>query len=100
MKIQSINLLREFIREQVARADRVGASTGMRTVDTTPYTFEDYPGYNIDITADVNGEYMLTIKHKGKKISPVSVYHDYDEAYHQARMVIDRHRVGDTQLSA
>jgi hypothetical protein len=90
-------LLRKFIREQIASSDTLGASPSIRTTDTEPYTFEDTPGYDIDISANVNGGYMLTIKYYGNKLGPVSVYNDYDEAHHQARMIIDSHRVGAMQ---
>lgn len=92
-------LLRRFIREQIASSDTLGASASIRTMDTDPYTFADTPGYDIDISANVNGGYAVTIKHNGTKLGPMAVYNDYDEAYHQARMVIDSHRIGDMQSS-
>ena len=81
----NIQLLRQFIQEQIAR--------GVQTLDTSPNTFEDFQDYDIDIVANVHGKYSLTVKYKGKKISPMTVYNDYDEAHHQSRMIIDRHRV-------
>jgi len=92
-------LLRKFIREQIASSDALGSSASVRTMDTDPYTFADTPGYDIDISANVNGGYMLTVKHNGEKLGQSAVYNDYDEAYHQSRMIIDRHRVGDMQSS-
>ena len=99
MKFSELQLLRQFIREQVSRTDQLGASIGMKTVDTTPYTFEDMPGYDVDIISNVNDGYMLTVKYKGEKIAPMSVYRDYDEAHHQSRMIIDKHRVGVVESS-
>lgn len=89
----SLKLLREFIREQVARSDLLGASGGMHTLNTAPFMFDDFEGYDIDITADVNDGYMLTVRYEGEKLSPSSMYRNYEEANHQARMIIDRHRV-------
>ena len=74
-----------YIKEQLAR--------NMYTQQTMPNTFEDYPDYDIDTHADVNGQYMLTVKFKDEKIAPIALYKDYDEAHHQARMIIDKHRV-------
>ena len=89
----SLKLLREFIREQAARGDLLGAKGGMHTLNTEPFTFDDFEGYDVDITANVNDGYMLTVKYEGEKVSPSSVYGNYEEANHQARMIIDKHRV-------
>ena len=88
----SIGLLRKYIQEQIAR--------NMHTVHTDPYTFEDFEDYDININANVNGGYMLTVNYEGKKLAPISVYQDYDEAHHQARMIIDSHRVTAMQSSS
>ena len=82
------SILRKYIREQIAHAGR-----NAYTIDTMPHTFEDIDGYDIDIVANVNGNYSLTVKFGDEKISPASSYKDYDEAHHQARMIIDKHRV-------
>lgn len=65
----------------------------MYTVDASPYTFDDIDGYDIEVVADVNEGYSLTVSFKGKLITPTSHYKDYEEAYHQARMIVDKHRV-------
>ena len=88
-----LHLLRAFIREQVASGDLLGARSLSRTMDTEPFTFEDYEGYDINIAADVHHGYALTVTYNEEKISPMSVYQDYEEANHQARMIIDKHRV-------
>jgi hypothetical protein len=81
----NLRLLRQFIREQMIR--------GAYTEFSDPITFEDFPDYDIDIISNVNGKYLLTVKFKDEKISQTSAYNDYDEAHHQARMIIDKHRV-------
>lgn len=58
-----------------------------------PNTFDETEGYDIELVADVNQGYSLIVNYEGKPIAPSSSYKDYDEAYHQARMIIDRHRV-------
>ena len=65
----------------------------MYTINQSPHTFEDFEDYDIDITANVNGKYSLTVKFKDEKVSPTSVYQTYDDAHHQARMIVDKHRV-------
>ena len=97
MKKSSLELIRQFIKEQVSRMDTVGAALGTKTQDTSPYTFEDTPGYDIEIISNVNDGYMVTISYNGKKIGHSAVFRDYAEANHHARMIIDKHRVGAMQ---
>jgi hypothetical protein len=78
--------LRTFIREQLHHKNSY-------TIDDMPHTFDETEGYDIELLADVNQGYSLTVKHEGELIAPTSSYKDYDEAYHQARMIIDKHRV-------
>ena len=87
------HLLRLFIREQIASSDLLGATGFQKSSNTDSYTFEDFQDYDIDIVGNVNGEHSLTITFKGKKLGHSMSYQDYDEAYHQARMIIDKHRV-------
>ncbi len=88
-----LDLIREFIREQIASGDLLGARQSFMSKDTDPFTYEDYAGYDIDIVADVHGGFALTVKFDGEKISPMNVFKDYAEAEHKARMIIDKHRV-------
>ena len=92
----SIKLLRKYIREQAARIGGLG-SRNVFTVDDSPYTWDSTPGYSVDISPNVNGEYTLTIYYQGKKLSHTLQFNDYDEANHHARMIIDKHRVKDGQ---
>lgn len=78
--------LRAFIREQIHHRNSY-------TIDDMPNTFDETEGYDIELVADVNQGYSLIVNYEGKPIAPSSSYKDYDEAYHQARMIIDRHRV-------
>lgn len=90
-------LLRKFIKEQLSFAADLGnrgGPAGKHSMDTEPFSYEDYDGYDVDITSDVHDGYALTVTYNGEKISPMNVYKDYAEANHQARMLIDRHRVG------
>jgi len=77
--------LRAYIREQLQR--------NMYTVNTSPHTFDDIEGYDIEIVADVNEGYLLTVKFEEKLLAPTQRYKDYEEAHHQARMIVDKHRV-------
>tara|TARA_B100000131_G_scaffold294535_1_gene310723 strand:+ start:2774 stop:3085 length:312 start_codon:yes stop_codon:yes gene_type:complete len=95
----SIKLLRQFIREQVGTGDLLGARQSFKTKDTGPFTYEDFEGYDIDIVANVHGQYSLTVKHNGENISPSSMFKDYAEANHHARMIVDKHRVGKVEPS-
>ena len=86
MSNREITLLRRFIREQVAR--------NMQTLDVTPNTFEDFQDYESNIIQDiVNDAYTLTVLYKGEKVGNTITYPTYDEAHHQSRMIIDKHRV-------
>ena len=83
---RSIKLLRNFIREQVSR--------NMHTLDPSPNTFEDFQDYESRINHDiVNDVYTLTVLYKGEKVGNMIAYPSYDEAHHQSRMIIDKHRV-------
>ena len=93
----SLLLLKELIKEQISTGDHLLGSAPMRTLKNDPYTFEDYDDYEIDIMTNVNGEYSLTVNFRGEKLAHTRVYKDHDEARHQARMIIDNHRVGAMQ---
>ena len=85
-------LLRQFIRESAARIGGLGPRN-IFTLDDSSFTFEDYHGYDVDVAPDVNGTYALTIYYKDDKMGYTTRYHSHDEAVHQARMIIDKHRV-------
>jgi len=86
MKSREIILLRQFIREQLAR--------NMHTLDSSPNTFEDFQDYETNIIHDiVNDAYSLTVLYKGEKIGNTITYPTHDEAHHQSRMIVDKHRV-------
>tara|TARA_A100001037_G_C14881495_1_gene514178 strand:- start:313 stop:606 length:294 start_codon:yes stop_codon:yes gene_type:complete len=88
----SIRLLRRYIREQAARIGGLG-SRNVFTHDDSPYTWEDLPGYDVDISPNVNGRYSLTVFFNGKQLTPSLQFNDYEEANHKGRMIVDKHRV-------
>lgn len=92
----SVKLLRQYIREQAARIGGLG-SRNIFSLDDSPYTWDSTPGYDIDISPNVNGEYTLTIYYQGKKLSHSLQFNDYEEANHHARMIVDKHRVKNGQ---
>jgi hypothetical protein len=85
-------LLRRFIREEAARIGGLG-SRNMATVDPTPITWDKLPGYDVEISPNVDAGYSLTVFHDGKKLGYTIAFNDYDEAMHHARMVVDKHRI-------
>jgi len=85
-------LLREFIREQAARIGGLG-SRNIFTLDDSPITWDNLPGYSVDISPNVNGEYSLSIYFERKKLGYTRQFPSYEEAQHHARMVVDKHRV-------
>jgi len=93
---QELELLRQFIREEASRIGGLG-SRNIFTVGDSAITWDSLPGYNVDITPNVNGEYTLTVYHQGKKIGHSSQFNDYEEANHHARMVVDKHRVSSSK---
>ena len=92
MSITNYDLLRRFIREEAARIGGLG-SRNIASLDPTPITFDELPGYDVEISPQVDTGYSLTVYHDGKKLGYTREFNDYDEANHHARMVIDKHRV-------
>ena len=88
----SVKLLRQFIREQAARIGGLG-SRNIFTLDDSPYTWSDMPGYDIEISPNVNGQYSLTVYYEGEKLAYTLQFNDYEEANHHARMIVDKHRI-------
>jgi hypothetical protein len=83
MKLQK--LLRQFIRESIGR--------NYHTIDTTPYTFDDFQDYNTEIDGAIDGSIYMTIFYKGEKIFPTQRFSTFNDAHHHSRMVIDKDRV-------
>jgi hypothetical protein len=78
------DLLRKFIREEIGR--------NYQTINPDPYTFADFEDYNIEIDGSDENGFFLRVEFQGEKISPVSTYSTYEEAYHASRMVVDHDR--------
>ena len=83
--MKSLSVLRKFIREEIGR--------NFHTVDNTPYTFEDFQDYNIQIDGNTSGDFFLTVYYRKEKIFPTSKFGSHEDAHHHARMVIDSDRV-------
>lgn len=81
----SYRILRKFIREEIGR--------NYQTIDAHSYTFADFSDYNIEISGSTDRGFYLNVEYKGKKISPMSVYKNYEEARHASRMIIDKDRI-------
>lgn len=77
--------LRRIIREEIGR--------NFHTINTSPYTFEDFKDYNIEIDGSTEGGFFLTIFFQDEKMMPSTRFSNYDDAHHHARMVIDKDRV-------
>ena len=61
----SLKLLKQFIKEEIGR--------NFHTLQSDPYTFEDFEDYTIEIDGSTEGGFFLTIFFKDDKIfrSPV-----------------------------
>ena len=92
MSDTTYKLLRRFIREETARIGGLG-SRNVATIDPTPITWDKLPGYNVEISPQVDEGYSLTVYYQGKKLGYSMKFNDYDEAMHHARMIVDKHRV-------
>jgi len=85
MKYKSLSLLRKFIREEIGR--------NYHTVDPSPYTFADTEGYDIQIDGTDERGFFLTIYFQQKKVTPSQRYHSHEDAYHSARLFIEKDKV-------
>ena len=90
---KNYQLIREFIREEAARIGGLG-SRNLFTLDDSPITWDNLPGYSVEVSPNVDENYTLTIFFKGKKLGHTRQFTDYEEAQHHARMVVDKHRTG------
>lgn len=81
------NLLRELIREEIAR--------NFHTLHPEPHTFEDFSDYDIEINGSTLDGFYLTVRYVPSRetIFPTSFFSDETEARHKSRMVVDQHRV-------
>ena len=83
--MQDYSQLRKFIREEIGR--------NFHTLDTSPYTFEDFQDYNIEIDGSTTGGFYLTVFYKNDKIFPTSMFQSNEDAHHHERMIVDKDRV-------
>ena len=91
--MSNLNILRQFIREQVASGDLLGARGFFHNYDEKPYGFDEVGKYDYDIISDTSrGVYILTIMNNGEKFGDSSSHYDYEDAVHQAKLIIDKHK--------
>ena len=83
--MQGLNILRKFIREEIGRS--------FKTINNSPYTFEDFQDYDIQIDGSTQGGFFLTIYYKEEKIYPTQRFESHEDAHHTARTIIDKDRV-------
>ena len=83
---RSEKLLRKFIKEEIGR--------NFHTINNSPYTFEDFHDYDIEIDGAAEGGFFLTVYFKREKIFPTQRFESHNDAHHTARMVVDKDRVG------
>ena len=79
------NLVRAILREEIGR--------NFHTINTDPISYKDYVGYEVDIIATVDGDYILSILFDGKKMLPTRKYDTKEEAELAARNFVERHRL-------
>ena len=84
-----MNILRKIIRAFLV--EEIGRN--YHTVDNMPYDFASFKDYEIEINPSSNGNYLLAVFFKGKKLAPSASFQNYDDALHRSRVIIDKHRV-------
>ena len=81
----SVSDLRKFIREELGK--------NLRSTDTSPNTFQDLDGYDIQIDSFADGAYTLAIFYYDEKIFPATRFNNREEALSFSRQVVDKDRV-------
>ena len=82
--------LRKIIREEIGR--------NFHTINNSPYTFEDFQDYDLEINGSKEGEFFLSVYFKGNKIMNTQKFSSYEDAHHASRMIIDKDRVSRMNL--
>ena len=59
--------LRKIIREEIGR--------NFHTINNSPYTFEDFQDYDLEINGSKEGEFFLSVYFKGNKIMNTQKMH-------------------------
>ena len=63
---KSSQVLREYIslilKEVIGPEQQVGYGKNYHTLDPKPFTWEDYPGLEFDISADPDGSYWASVQ--------------------------------------
>jgi|APSaa5957512576_1039674.scaffolds.fasta_scaffold26098_4 hypothetical protein len=65
----------------------------MRSVDTTPNTWDSFEDFNISYYPQDDESCLLDIEFRGEKIAPMERYNNEQDAQHRARMIVDKYRV-------
>jgi hypothetical protein len=79
------DLIREILEEEIGR--------NYHTLDPDPNTWDTFQDFEIEYYPQGDGTYLMDISFKGKKLAPTSRFGSQDDARHQARMIVDKHRV-------
>ena len=86
----SLTTLHKLIREILLR-EEIGRN--FHTVNDGPISYKDYAEYETDIIATIDGNYILTVFYKNKKLAPTRVYNTQEEADLAARTMVEKHSV-------
>tara|TARA_R110000803_G_scaffold179248_4_gene241661 strand:- start:836 stop:1120 length:285 start_codon:yes stop_codon:yes gene_type:complete len=65
----------------------------MRSVDTTPNTWDSFEDFNISYYPQDDESCLLDIEFRGEKIAPMERHNNEQDAQHRARMIVDKYRV-------
>lgn len=87
----SLVLLRKFIKEQIVVAGG-GFAKNVETYEDAVNSMDSDLGYDVDISPNVNGKYSLIVYYEKKKLIPISMFDDYNEAELYASQIVEKHK--------
>ena len=99
-------LVREILKEEAFAysGNAAGSQTGaagwgmrsMQSMDTDPFSYEDIPGFDVEIYPTTSGKYhvQIGVGFDDKLSSPLMTFANEEEARHQARKYVEKvHRI-------
>lgn len=85
MTTSTEELLRMIIREEIGR--------NYHTIDNSPYSYSEFPGYDVSIHPTHDGLFLVSITFEEKPIGYDRHFASQGEADLYSRQTVDRHRL-------
>ena len=85
--------MKKTLKEYIAAILSEQVGRNKHTVDTSPNSWDSFQDFEIEYYPQDDGVCLMDVSFKGKKLIKTTRFQSYEDASHNARMIVDKHRV-------